>query len=160
MTKWVTRESQLNETLHFLLDHPRRCYIYLFQSHQTWFLLAVTALFTYVSWLFGEIKTWCCFRSLEWFFFLLLDIGNAAIEAIPLNIRFSSGLFQAVAVRAAGFTIFSLADVSPAVQWVVSVFSLVHANDEKGYCIWLWCTSPSVCLPTFAIICPCWFFFI
>ncbi|XP_006461265.1 hypothetical protein AGABI2DRAFT_70136 [Agaricus bisporus var. bisporus H97] len=55
-------------------------------------------------------------KSLEWFFFLLLDIGNAAIEAIPLNIRFSSGLFQAVAVRAAGFTIFSLADVSPAVQ--------------------------------------------
>jgi Trk-type K+ transport system membrane component len=53
---------------------------------------------------------------------MLLDIGNAAIEAIPLNVRFSSGLFQAVAIRAAGFTIFSLADVAPAVQWVISVF--------------------------------------
>lgn len=40
-TKLVPRKSQLNETLHFLLDHPRRCFIYLFPSHQTWFLLTM-----------------------------------------------------------------------------------------------------------------------
>lgn len=40
-TKLVPKQSQLNETLHFLLDHPRRCFIYLFPSHQTWFLLTV-----------------------------------------------------------------------------------------------------------------------
>lgn len=39
LTKLVPKDSRANETLHFLLDHPRRCFIYLFPSHQTWFLL-------------------------------------------------------------------------------------------------------------------------
>jgi hypothetical protein len=41
MSKLVSSTSRLHETLHFLLDHPRRCYILLFPSHQTWFLLTV-----------------------------------------------------------------------------------------------------------------------
>jgi hypothetical protein len=46
----LTRDSTLHQTLHFLLDHPRRyvllgakadrrCFLYLFPSHQTWYLL-------------------------------------------------------------------------------------------------------------------------
>ena len=37
----VPVESRHYETLRFLLDHPRRCFVYLFPSHQTWFLLTV-----------------------------------------------------------------------------------------------------------------------
>ncbi len=46
LTKLVPPRSQLYETLHFLLDHPRRCFIYLFPSHQTWFLLTTLIIMT------------------------------------------------------------------------------------------------------------------
>jgi len=39
--KFSPKGSKWRETLHFLLDHPRRCFIYLFPSRQTWFLLTV-----------------------------------------------------------------------------------------------------------------------
>jgi Trk-type K+ transport system membrane component len=39
MSKLLRGESRLKETIQFLLDHPRRCFIYLFPSHQTWFLV-------------------------------------------------------------------------------------------------------------------------
>jgi len=39
--KLTWKRSKWRETLHFLLDHPRRCFIYLFPSRQTWFLLTV-----------------------------------------------------------------------------------------------------------------------
>ncbi|CDO78022.1 hypothetical protein BN946_scf184907.g12 [Trametes cinnabarina] len=100
LTKVVPRGSRLNETLHFLLDHPRRCFIYLFPSHQTWFLLII---------LFALNVT-------DWFFFLVLDIGNPAVDSIPLGVRFIIGLLQAAAVRAAGFATVSLAALAPAVK--------------------------------------------
>lgn len=55
-------------------------------------------------------------RSIDWFFFMLLDIGNTVIEEIALNTRFAAGLFQAVAVRAAGFVIVPINSVAPAVK--------------------------------------------
>ncbi|KAJ8486784.1 hypothetical protein ONZ51_g4604 [Trametes cubensis] len=100
ITKIIPRNSRLNETLHFLLDHPRRCFVYLFPSHQTWFLLTV---------LFALNLT-------DWFFFLVLDIGNPAIANIPLGVRFIIGLLQATAVRAAGFATVTLAALAPAVK--------------------------------------------
>lgn len=57
-----------------------------------------------------------CYRGLQWFFFMLLDIGQRGVEDIPLNVRFSAGLFQAVAVRAAGFVIIQINTLAPAVQ--------------------------------------------
>lgn len=45
----MPKNSRINETLHFLLDHPRRCFIYLFPSHQTWFLLTILICLKYVS---------------------------------------------------------------------------------------------------------------
>ncbi|KAF9446528.1 TrkH-domain-containing protein [Macrolepiota fuliginosa MF-IS2] len=109
ITKMIPRDSRLNETLHFLLDHPRRCYTYLFPSHQTWFLLTVVLLLTFV----------------DWSFFLLLDIGNSVIAAIPLHTRFAVGLFQAVAVRAAGFAIVPMNSIAPAVKVLYMVMMYI-----------------------------------
>ncbi|KXN87472.1 Low-affinity potassium transport protein [Leucoagaricus sp. SymC.cos] len=108
-TKLIPRTSRLNETLHFLLDHPRRCYTYLFPSYQTWFLLTVVLLLT----------------SIDWFFFMLLDIGNNVIDQIALNTRFAAGLFQAVAVRAAGFAIVPMNSVAPAVKVLYTVMMYI-----------------------------------
>lgn len=55
-------------------------------------------------------------RFTDWFFFMVLDIGNSAIDSIPLGIRFVDGLLQAAAVRAAGFGIVPLASLAPAVK--------------------------------------------
>ena len=52
----------------------------------------------------------------DWFFFLVLDIGTDAIEAIPLNQRVLIGLLQASAVRAAGFAAVPLAALAPGVK--------------------------------------------
>ena len=41
ISKIVRKTSRLHETLQFLLAHPRRCFVYLFPSHQTWFLLTI-----------------------------------------------------------------------------------------------------------------------
>ncbi|KAF8178668.1 cation transport protein-domain-containing protein [Mycena galopus ATCC 62051] len=100
LTLIVPKDSRASETLHFLLDHPRRCFIYLFPSHQTWFLI------TLVFFL----------NMTDWFFFMVLDIGNPAMESIPLNVRFIIGLLQAIAVRAAGFGTVALSALAPAVK--------------------------------------------
>ncbi|KAL4252407.1 Potassium transport protein [Abortiporus biennis] len=100
IAKVTPKNSRSSETLHFLLDHPRRCFIYLFPSHQTWFLLTV---------LIGLNVT-------DWFFFLVLDIGNPAIESVPFGVRFLLGLLQAAAVRAAGFGSIPLSALAPAVK--------------------------------------------
>ncbi|KAI0079232.1 hypothetical protein K474DRAFT_1659278 [Panus rudis PR-1116 ss-1] len=100
LSKVVRKGSRLHETLHFLLDHPRRCFVYLFPSHQTWFLLTVLIALT----------------GTDWFFFLVLDIGTPAIEAVPVGLRFLLGLLQAAAVRAAGFASVPLAALAPAVK--------------------------------------------
>ncbi|KAI0250923.1 cation transport protein-domain-containing protein [Lactifluus subvellereus] len=112
IAKLVPRNSQLNETLHFLLDHPRRCFIYLFPSHQTWFLLTVLIIL----------------NTTDWFFFLLLDLGNKAIESIPVGVRVIDGMLQAAAVRAAGFAIVSLSSLAPAVKvlYVIMMYISVY----------------------------------
>ncbi|KAG9124577.1 low affinity potassium transporter [Ceratobasidium sp. 392] len=97
-SKVVGRRS--HETLSFLLDHPRRCFIYLFPSHQTWFLFIV---------LVTMIIT-------DWVSFMVLDIGNEVVEAVPVGTRLVIGLLQASAVRAAGFATISLSALAPAVK--------------------------------------------
>ena len=59
-------------------------------------------------------------------FFLVLDIGNADIEALPIGVRMIDGLIQAAAVRAAGFATVVIAGLAPAVK-CVEEFSL-HVN--------------------------------
>lgn len=53
----------------------------------------------------------------DWFFFLVLDIGNSAMESIPIGVRFIDGLLQAAAVRAAGFGAVTLSELAPAVKY-------------------------------------------
>jgi Trk-type K+ transport system membrane component len=57
-------------------------------------------------------------RFTDWLLFLILDIGNATIEAIPLGTRVLAGLFQGVAVRSGGFAIVPPAALAPAVKYV------------------------------------------
>lgn len=52
----------------------------------------------------------------DWFCFLVLDIGNPDIDSIPIGTRVVAGLYQAIAVRAAGFGIVPLARIAPAVK--------------------------------------------
>ncbi|KAF8740254.1 TrkH protein, partial [Rhizoctonia solani] len=92
--------KRTHETLSFLLDHPRRCFIYLFPSHQTWFLLIV---------LVTMVLT-------DWISFMVLDIGNDVFESIPVGTRIALGLLQAGAVRAAGFASVSISALAPAVK--------------------------------------------
>ncbi|KAL4064271.1 cation transport protein-domain-containing protein [Scleroderma yunnanense] len=111
-TKFVPADSRLHETLHFLLDHPRRCFIYLFPSHQTWFLLTVLLVL--------NVTDWVCF--------IILDIGNPAISSIPLGTRVLAGLYQGISVRNAGFGIVPLALLTPAIQvlYVVMMYISVY----------------------------------
>ncbi|KAI0317188.1 cation transport protein-domain-containing protein [Amylostereum chailletii] len=112
LTKIVPSKSRAHETLHFLLDHPRRCFIYLFPSHQTWFLFTVLAILNFT----------------DWFFFLVLDIGNPEIEALPIGVRIIDACMQGVAVRAAGFATVTVAGLAPAVKvaYVIMMYISVY----------------------------------
>ncbi|KAL0574295.1 hypothetical protein V5O48_007653 [Marasmius crinis-equi] len=109
LSKLVPKTSRANETLHFLLDHPRRCFIYLFPSHQTWFLLTIVVGLTFT----------------DWFFFMVLDIGTPDIEKVPLGTRFIVGFLQGVAVRAAGFGIVPLGSLAPAVRVLYTIMMYI-----------------------------------
>ncbi|KIM52874.1 hypothetical protein SCLCIDRAFT_32289 [Scleroderma citrinum Foug A] len=111
-TKFVPAHSRLDETLHFLLDHPRRCFVYLFPSHQTWFLLSMLLILNVT----------------DWVFFIILDIGNPAINSIPPGTRVLAGLYQAISVRNAGFGIVPLALIAPAIQvlYVIMMYISVY----------------------------------
>lgn len=100
LSKCVHRRSRAYETYQFLLDHPRRCFIYMFPSRQTWFLLLMLLFL----------------NCTDWFFFLILDIGNPAISTIPVGTRIILGLLQACAVRTAGFQSVILSALAPAVK--------------------------------------------
>ena len=70
--------SPRKEVLAFLLDHPRRCFTLLFPSSATW-------------WLFGILLG---LNLLDLFFFLVLDLGDNYVSAIPVGYRILDGLFQ------------------------------------------------------------------
>ncbi|KDQ20082.1 hypothetical protein BOTBODRAFT_125633 [Botryobasidium botryosum FD-172 SS1] len=112
ISKCVPENSRTNETLHFLLDHPRRCFLYLFPSHQTWFLFTVLVIMNVT----------------DWVSFLVLDIGTPEIMAVPLGTRMIIGILQATAVRAAGFATISLAALAPAVKvlYVIMMYVSVY----------------------------------
>ncbi|KAJ6490216.1 potassium transporter [Mycena vitilis] len=107
--KIVPPESETGKTLSFLLDHPRRCFLYLFPSHQTWFLVIL---------LVG-------FSALEWIMFEVLDIGLPFYEALPKGPRIVNGLFQGLAARASGLAIVPVASASPALQFLYVVMMYI-----------------------------------
>src|SRR5699024_10978087 len=46
----VPKTSRTYETLRFLLDHPRRCFIYLFPRENTWFLFGLLIVINIGDW--------------------------------------------------------------------------------------------------------------
>ncbi|KAI0078494.1 TrkH-domain-containing protein [Panus rudis PR-1116 ss-1] len=108
-TKFVEDGSEADETLHFLLDHPRRCFLYLFPSHVTWFLLATLIIFT----------------TIEWASFVVLDLGLDVLKSLSPGTQAVAGLFQSFAVRASGFSIVSLASLAPSFQFLCIVMMYI-----------------------------------
>lgn len=98
MQKMVPKGSRLRNTLQFLLQHPRRCFIYLFPSRQTWYLLFIQ--------LTIDITAWLCFE--------ILNIGMPAFQALSTGNRILDGLFQATGLRTSGAYIISFSSLAPA----------------------------------------------
>lgn len=98
MKKIVPTGSRLHNTLQFLLQHPRRCFIYLFPSRQTWYLLAIQ--------LTLDITAWLCFE--------ILNIGMPDVDALPTGTRILDGLFQATGLRTSGAYIIAFSSLAPA----------------------------------------------
>ncbi|KZV91059.1 TrkH-domain-containing protein [Exidia glandulosa HHB12029] len=109
LTKFEKENSPRDKTLHFLLDHPRRCFIYLFPCQQTWFLVVVLVVLS----------------VLEWAAFLVLDIGLPVTESLPPGARVLAGLFQGLAARAAGFAIVNIGALAPAVIFLYIVMMYI-----------------------------------
>ncbi|CAI7608124.1 unnamed protein product [Penicillium crustosum] len=82
-------------TLDFILEHPRRVYTNLFPARHTWYLLGTIIIL----------------NGIDWAAFELLSIGNKDIESLPTEYRVLDGLFQALAVRAGGFYVVTIADL-------------------------------------------------
>nr|GAT45724.1 potassium transporter [Mycena chlorophos] len=115
--KLVKKGSETYDTLSFLLHHPRRCFLYLFPSHQTWFLTIV---------LVG-------FSAFEWAAFEVLDIGLPFYDSIPEAPRVLAGLFQGLAARASGLAIVPLASSAPALQFLYIVMMYIaYIHVTKG----------------------------
>ncbi|KAF2441182.1 potassium transport protein-like protein 1 [Karstenula rhodostoma CBS 690.94] len=98
MQKMVPKGSRLRNTLQFLLQHPRRCFIYLFPSRQTWYLLAIQITI--------DITAWLCFE--------ILNIGMPDVEALSTGTRILDGLFQATGLRTSGAYIITFSSLAPA----------------------------------------------
>jgi potassium uptake Trk family protein len=103
LTIWIMRKcvptgSRLHTTLQFLLQHPRRCFIYLFPSRQTWYLLAIQITI--------DITAWLCFE--------VLNIGMPGVDALPTGTRILDGLFQATGLRTSGAYIIAFSSLAPA----------------------------------------------
>ena len=137
----IPENSSWQAPLQYLLDHPRRCYIYLFPRMQTWILFVVVLILTYVDTTGTEpsVLTILPFSSIDWICFLVLDIGDPIIESIPVGTRISIGLLQACAVRAAGFVTVSIAGLAPAVKYVIpQVISLSLRNNRVLYVVMMY----------------------
>ncbi|CAE6446434.1 unnamed protein product [Rhizoctonia solani] len=108
----IFRHGSTGRGLKFLLKHPRRCFMYLFPSHQSWYLL-----FTLVV-----------IFILDWAAYLTFNIGMPGIEAIPVGPRVVGGFLQAVGQRAGGFTTINLQAIAPALQvvYIATMFVQVY----------------------------------
>lgn len=104
--------SCTKEVLRFLLDHPRRCFVYLFPARQNWYLLGSIIVLNVVSWVA----------------FLVLNVGNPEIEKISTGTRLLAGLLQSLSVRAAGFSVVSISALAPAVQvlYIIMMYIAVY----------------------------------
>ncbi|EEU43676.1 uncharacterized protein NECHADRAFT_12230, partial [Fusarium vanettenii 77-13-4] len=103
--------NSLGEALHFILDHPRRVYVYLWPRGVTWYLLSVLIFL----------------NSVNWVGFLLFNLNNPEIESIPTGPRVLAGLFQALSIRFGGFHITNIANLHIGLQVLYVIAMLVLA---------------------------------
>ncbi|KAK1623569.1 cation transport protein-domain-containing protein [Colletotrichum phormii] len=108
MSQVVSRTSATREHLHFLLDHPRRCYTLLFPSKPTWILFGIVFALNFIDVLL----------------IIVLDLDNAAVNDLPMGPRILSALFQAASARHTGTATLNLSLVNPAVQF--SLLSMMY----------------------------------
>lgn len=100
MYKFATPMSLVEESLSFLLDHPRRCFTLLFPSGPTWWLFAILVIL----------------NGIDLIFFIILDLNNSYLEKIPAGYRVMCGLFNAVSTRTAGLSVVDISQLHAAVQ--------------------------------------------
>ncbi|KAH7066256.1 potassium transport protein-like protein 1 [Paraphoma chrysanthemicola] len=113
LTIWIMKKmcptgSRFQNTLDFLLQHPRRCFLYLFPSRETWYLLFIQITI--------DITAWLCFE--------ILNIGMPDVEALPTGTRILDGLFQATGLRTSGAYIIAFSSLAPAclVAYVIIMY--------------------------------------
>ncbi|KAF7585618.1 low affinity potassium transporter [Aspergillus hancockii] len=110
LSKFTTYGSSLYDELHYLLEHPRRCFTMLFPGAETWRLGAVLLLL----------------NALDLFIFYTLQ-ENPQSNPFSPGLRLVDGLFQIASTRTAGFSITSLGTLHPAVQVSFVVMMYISA---------------------------------
>lgn len=111
IAKIVPAHSKLHHSLTFLLHHPRRCFILLFPSINTWYLTAI------------QIALYL----LLWVFWIVLQTDFPTIISIPSGNRIIDGLFQAINVRSTGMYIITMSEVAPALSVLYTAAMYVSA---------------------------------
>ncbi|KAI9278115.1 cation transport protein-domain-containing protein [Sporodiniella umbellata] len=110
----VTPESfaMRKETLKYVLDHPRRCYTSLFPSYQTKWLLVVLVTI--------NLSQFLCFIGLNYWLPVLEQLDNVT--------RITSGLFQSVSTRSAGYSVVDVMNLNPAtlLAYIVAMYISVY----------------------------------
>jgi potassium uptake Trk family protein len=112
MKKMCPKESRVRNTMDFLLQHPRRCFIYLFPSRETLYLFAIQFVI--------DMAAWLCFE--------ILNIGMPNVEALPTGTRILDGLFQATGLRTSGAYIILMSSLAPAclVAYLVIMYISIY----------------------------------
>ncbi|GAB1725129.1 hypothetical protein NU195Hw_g6849t1 [Hortaea werneckii] len=105
LSKVVPKEAEFHHSIAFLLHHPRRCYLWLFDGRTTW-VLAATQL--------GLIAT-------EWLLFEILNINQTAVDAWPLGTRIMDGLYQCLGTRSSGLYVLTISSLAPAMKVIYMV---------------------------------------
>jgi potassium uptake Trk family protein len=112
MKKLLPKDSRMRNTMQFLLQHPRRCFIYLFPKRETVYLFAVQ--------LGIDITAWLCFE--------ILNIGMPDVEALSTGTRVVDGLFMASGLRTSGAYIINMSSLAPAclVAYLVIMYVSIY----------------------------------
>jgi hypothetical protein len=103
------RDSSLQESTRFLLNHPRRCYTLLFPGTATWILAGILIILNFIDTLL----------------IVVLDLDNPEVNVLPVGPRILAALFQSASSRHTGTSTFNLANVNPAVQFSLLVMMYI-----------------------------------
>jgi potassium uptake Trk family protein len=109
MSKLLPSTSKIRESLHFLLEHPRRCYTLLFPARQTWILFWIIFVLNFI----------------DVVLIITLDLDNPELTVMPLGPRILASIFQAASSRHTGTATFNLYNVNPAVQFSLLVMMYI-----------------------------------